>query len=248
MIKKLKLFTAIAAFGLLSPPVIAEEVASDFQTWGQVMANINLGNVTGNENLKNWRLWLEGQGRFGNDSTQFTQSLIRPGIGYAINDKVTIWAGYAWAPTAEPISGRHPYDEHRLWQQVTWNEELSFGKFSWRSRFEQRFFDQMVPDPGPNDVAYRFRQLIKLAIPMPFISPKLSFIVQDEIFIAMNTPHKGWITNGFDQNRGFVGLAWKFNPTVTGEVGYLNQYINRPHNARPDQMIHIVGVNVFLNF
>lgn len=246
MFKKLKLLTVFAAFSLLSVPAIAEDVDTDFQTWGNITAIGNLGNF--NPNLKNWRIWLEGQGRFGNDSTQFTQSLIRPGIGYAITDNVILWAGYAWAPTAEPISGRHPFDEHRIWQQVTWSENLSFGKFSWRSRFEQRFFDHMVPDPGKNDVAYRFRQLIKLAIPLPAISPDLSFVIQDEIFIAMNTPHKGWITNGFDQNRGFVGLAYKFHPSATGEIGYMNQYINRPHNSRPDQMMHIVGVNLFLNF
>ncbi|MCW5598948.1 MAG: DUF2490 domain-containing protein [Nitrosomonas sp.] len=251
MIRKLKLFTAIAAFGLLSSPAIAEDVVEDFQTWGQVMANINLGNVTGNENLKNWRLWLEGQGRFGMDSTQFSQSLIRPGIGYAINDKITVWAGYAWAPTSKPFAnpnGGKNFDEHRLWQQLIYTDNFSFGRFQWRSRFEQRFFDSDIPDPGPNDVAYRFRQLWKFSFPMSFIHEKLSFIIQDELFINLNTPHAGWITRGFDQNRGFVGLGWKFNNTATGEIGYMNQYINRPHTIRPDQMQHIVGVNLFLNF
>ena len=68
MFKKFKIFTAFAAFSMLSAPAIAEDVVTDFQTWGQIMANVNLGNVTGNENLKNWRLWLEGQGRFGRSS------------------------------------------------------------------------------------------------------------------------------------------------------------------------------------
>lgn len=36
MIRKLKLFTAIAAFGLLSPPAIAEDVVEDFQTWAKL--------------------------------------------------------------------------------------------------------------------------------------------------------------------------------------------------------------------
>lgn len=246
MLKKLKYFTVFASLSLLSTPALAEAVDTDFQAWGNITAIGNLGNF--NPKMKNWRIWLEGQGRFGNDVSQFTQALIRPGIGYAITDTVTLWVGYAWAPTAEPISGSRNFNEHRIWQQVTWNENLSFGRFSWRSRFEQRFFDERVPDPGKNDVAYRFRQLIKLAIPMPFISPSLSFVVQDEVFIAMNTPHKGWITNGLDQNRGFAGVAYKFNQMATGEIGYTNQYINRPHNSRPDQMIHIVGVNLFLNF
>lgn len=251
MFKKLKLYTVAVVCSVLSAQVKAEAIEPDYQTWGQIMANINLGNVTGNENLKNWRIWAEGQGRFGNDSTQFSQALIRPGIGYAINDKITIWAGYAWAPTAKPLAnpnGGKNYDEHRLWQQIIYADTYSWGRFQWRSRFEERFFDSDVPEPGPNHVAYRFRQLWKFSFPLSFIHENLSFIVQDELFINMTTAHKGWITKGFDQNRGFVGLGWRFNKVATGEIGYMNQLINRPWSARPDQMMHIVGVNLFLNF
>ncbi|MDV6343952.1 DUF2490 domain-containing protein [Nitrosomonas sp. Is37] len=250
MFKKLKLY-AVAVCSLLSTQVQAEDIVQDFQTWGLIHANVNLGNVTGNENLKNWRLWLEGQGRFGNDSSQFTQAIIRPGIGYAINDKVTIWAGYAWVPNAKPIAnpeGGKNFDENRIWQQIIYADTFSFARFQSRSRFEQRFFDEDIPEPGPNHVAYRFRQLIKFAFPLTFIHENLSFIVQDELFINMATAHKGWITKGFDQNRGFVGLGWKFNKIATGEIGYMNQLINRPHNTRPDQMMHILGVNLFLTF
>lgn len=250
MFKKINKFILWAALGLIfSNQAIAEDTVEDFQTWGNITALGNFGALNpNNPDLKKFRWWLEGQGRFGNDSSQFTQSLIRPGLGYAITDKIIVWAGYAWAPTAQPISGKHPYDEHRLWQQVTWADNFSFGRLSARSRFEQRFFDHMVPDPGPNDVAYRFRQLIKLAIPMPFISPNISFVLADELFIAMNTPHAGWITEGMDQNRAFGGIAYKINQVATAEIGYMNQYINRPHNTRPDQLIHILGVNLFLNF
>jgi hypothetical protein len=253
MFRNLKLHAAAAAaaFGLLSGQVQAEAVVDDFQVWGQIMANINLGNVTGNENLKNWRIWAEGQGRFGMDASQFSQSIIRPGIGYALNDKVTIWAGYAWVPTSKPFAnpnGGKNFDEHRIWQQLIYADSFSWGRFQWRSRFEQRFFDDDVPDPGHNDVGYRFRQLIKFAFPLTQIHENLSFIVQDELFINMNTPQKGWITKGFDQNRGFVGLGWKFNKMANAEIGYMNQLVNRPWSRRPDQMQHILGVNLFLTF
>lgn len=250
MFKKINISILLAALGLLiSNAAVAERVDEDFQTWGNITALGSFAPLNpNNPELKKFRYWIEGQGRFGNDSSQFTQSLIRPGLGYAVTDKLTVWLGYAWAPTAQPLSGAHPYDEHRIWQQALWADNFSFGRLTWRSRFEQRFFDHMVPDPGPNAVAHRFRQLIKLAVPMPFISPNLSFVVQDELFINMTTPHAGWITNGFDQNRGFVGLAYKWNQVATTEIGYMNQYINRPHNLRADQMMHILGVNLFLNF
>lgn len=250
MVKKINIFIIWTAFCLIfSRPAAAETFVEDIQFWGQIAAQGSFGFVNPqNPDLKKFRWWAEGQGRWGNDASQFTQSLVRPGLGYAITDKLVVWAGYAWAPTCEPIQRVGCFNEHRLWQQVTWADNFSFGRLSLRSRFEERFFDHRVPDPGPNDVAYRFRQLVKLAVPLPSIDPNLSFVIQDELFIAMNTAHPGWITNGFDQNRFFTGLAYKFNPVVTAELGYMNQYINRPHAPRPDQMMHIIGANLFLNF
>ena len=249
MFRKIRFITLCVALGLISSsPVAAEALDQDFQVWGNITAQGNFGALNpNNPELKRFKWWAEGQGRFGNDASQFTQSLIRPGLGYAITDKIAAWIGYAWAPTAEPLATR-PFDEHRIWQQVTWADSFSFGRLSARARFEQRFFDNMVPDPGPNDVAHRFRQLVKLAVPMPSISPNLSFVVQDEIFVNMTTPHQGWITSGYDQNRFFTGLAYKINPIATAEIGYMNQHINRPYNLRADQMMHNLVVNLFLNF
>ena len=252
MFKKINKIITLAALGLaFSSSVAADKTVEDFEVWGNVTALGNFGFVNPqNPDLKKFRWWMEGQGRFGNDASQFTQSLVRPGLGYAITDKVVVWAGYAWAPTAEPLSIQHPFNEHRIWQQVTWADNFSFGRLSARSRFEQRFFDHNSPMPGPNDVGHRFRQLVKLAVPMPSVNPNLSFIVQSELFIGMtnidNNP--GFISQGYDQNRAFVGLGYKVNQFATVELGYMNQFINRPHSARPDQMMHNLVANLFLNF
>ncbi len=252
MFKKINKIILLAALGLVfSSPVAAENTVDDFQVWGAVTALGNFGSINpNNPDLKKFRWWMEGQGRFGNDASRFTQSLIRPGLGYAITDKVVVWAGYAWAPTCAPIQVVGCFDEHRIWQQVTWADNFSFGRLSARSRFEERFFNSQAPLPGNNDQAFRFRQLIKLAVPLPSIDPNLSFIVQDELFIAMTTidNNPGFISHGFDQNRGFVGLGYKVNQYANVELGYMNQYINRPHSARPDQMMHNLVANLFLNF
>ena len=252
MFKKLNIFIIWATLGLIfSSPAAADKTVEDFEVWGGVFTQGNFGFVNpNNPDLKKFRWWMEGQGRFGNDATQFTQSLIRPGLGYAITDKIVVWAGYAWAPTAEPLTIAHPFNEHRIWQQVTWADNFSFGRLSARSRLEQRFFDHNAPLPGANDVAHRFRQLVKLAVPMPSIDPNLSFIVQSELFIAMTTidNNPGFISRGYDQNRAFVGLGYKVNQYATVELGYMNQFINRPHSARPDQMMHNLVANLFLNF
>lgn len=253
MFKKLNKFILLAALGLtFSNPAAADATAEDFQVWGGIFSQGNFGFVNpNNPDLKKFRWWMEGQGRFGNDATQFTQSLIRPGVGYALTDKVVAWVGYAWAPTAEPLTLKtgHPFDEQRIWQQVTWADNFSFGRLSTRSRFEQRFFDNDAPLRGGDDVGHRFRQLVKLAVPMPSIDPNLSFIVQSELFIAMNTvDNPAFISRGYDQNRAFVGLGYKLNQYATVEMGYMNQFINRPHSARPDQMMHNFIASLFLNF
>ena len=247
MLRKINRFIVGTALGLvLSSQVVAENMVDDFQFWGNVTALGNFGALNpNNPDLKKWRWWAEGQGRFGQDASQFTQSLIRPGVGYNVTDKLSLWLGYAWAPTAHPLAQGHNYNENRIWQQALWADNFSFGRLTARSRFEERFFD---PNAPTNTVGYRFRQLVKLAVPMPFISPNVSFIIQDELFINMTNATMGFITQGYDQNRFFTGIAYKFNPMVTTELGYMDQHINRPHSARPDQMMHILGANLFLNF
>ena len=253
MFKRVGIFVALVTLSLIfNQPATAGRTVEDFQVWGNITALGNFGFVNpGNPDLKKFRWWMEGQGRFGNDSSQFTQAIIRPGLGYAITDKIIIWAGYAWIPSDEPLVPKSglPFDEHRIWQQVTWADEFSFGKLSLRSRFEQRFFDHNAPVSGSDDVAYRFRQLVKLAIPVAMIDPNLTFIIQNELFIGLNTvSNPGFISRGFDQNRAFVGLGYKVHQNATVELGYMNQFIDRGHNPRPDQMMHNFAVNLFLNF
>jgi|CXWL01.1.fsa_nt_gi hypothetical protein len=246
MFKKINNFIIWTALGLIfSNPAAAESTVDDFQVWGNTTAQGSLALI--NPELKKFRFWMEGQGRFGNDASQFSQGIIRPGVGYSVTDKMSVWLGYAWVPTEQPFT-INSFNENRIWQQALWADNFSFGRLTWRSRFEERFFDHNAPDPGNNNVAYRFRQLIKLAIPLPFISPNFSFVVQDELFINMTTPHQGFITQGFDQNRAFVGAAYRFNPIVTGEIGYMNLLVNRPYNPRPDMMGHVLAINLFLNF
>ena len=70
----------------------------DFRIWGNVTARGNFGYV--DPDLKRWLWWMEGQLRFRDCCTSggsLDQSLIRPGIGYALSDQSTVWIGYARA-------------------------------------------------------------------------------------------------------------------------------------------------------
>ncbi|MFO7579072.1 MAG: DUF2490 domain-containing protein [Nitrosomonas halophila] len=236
--KKTFYLASIAILGLSVIPAHAAGVTEDFQTWGNITAVGNFGAL--NQDWKDFKYWLEGQGRFGNDSSRFSQSLMRLGAGYAINSKTSIWTGFAWAPTSKPFT-QNPFNEYRIWQQLLWNDTFSDAATMLRFRLEERFFDISQSD----DVAFRFRQLAKLTLPIPFAPPAFRFAFTNEVFVHLNNTDQG-LRRGFDQNRAFAGVAYRFNPETTMEVGYMNHYIKKYKQA--DQMQHILSINLYFNF
>ena len=71
--------------------MVQAKTVEDFQTWGNVTATGSLGVI--NPDLQKMKYWLEGQGRFGNDTSQFSQGMLRAGLGYAVAEKVSVWLG-----------------------------------------------------------------------------------------------------------------------------------------------------------
>ena len=234
--------TALLLSGLmLSGPAAAQQFANDltdFQVWGNITATGNFGFANpDNPFLKKLKWWTEGQGRFGDNASHFSQALVRPGLGYQLNNTTSLWAGYAWAPTESPFA-KVPFSEQRVWQQVLWRDKFSFGIVQARSRLEER----MAPQLG-SDVGMRYRQLLKLSVPLSF-APGFSYIVQDEVFVALNTAD--WIPRrGLDNNRFFTGIGYAFTKEITGEIGYMNHYIVR---RGANLMDHILSINLLANF
>lgn len=66
----------------------------------------------------------------------------------------------------------------------------------------------------------------------------------DEMFVHLNTTDWGAM-QGFDQNRGFAGIGYRWQSHILTEIGYLNQYINA---VNTDRMNHILSLNLFLDF
>jgi len=56
------------------------------------------------------------------------------------------------------------------------------------------------------------------------------------------------IRSGLNQNWAFAGVGYRLNKETTVEIGYLNQFINRPQSPRPDQMNHVLAVTMLMNF
>ena len=210
----------------------ADSYKEDLQTWGNITAVTALEKYS--PDLKNVKLWLEAQGRFADDSSEFSQGILRTALGYYFEDNLSFWLGYGWIPN-DPVVAGETFDEHRIWQQLLWTEKLTDGNFMSRTRLEQRF------DERGDDVGWRFRQFFKYYQPTRF-SKKLSWVLWNEVFVDINQPD--WkIDNGFDQNRAFAGLGYQFVKNVRTEFGYINQFVRKPSTS--DVMNHIVSFNLF---
>jgi hypothetical protein len=182
------------------------------------------------------RYWIEGQQRLGDDITRFSQTLLRPGLGYALTENTSIWFGYAWVYTGEPFTSS-PFEEDRIWQQLLWIKTNQYFTFTSRTRTEQRFLEN-----NPK-TAYRIRELIKISAPLKNHA-KLSFVTSDEVFLHKNN-FVGTNSRGFDQNRFFIGCGYKLSPIATTEIGYMNQYIRR--FGVPNFLTNIISINFFLS-
>ena len=220
------LFTAPA------PRAQAGELLEDSQVWAGIISTGTLKPAG-----EKWRFWLEGQGRFGNDMSTLSQGFVRPGVGYAINEHASLWVGYAHIFTDTPFV-RTSADEERVWQQFTWNQPVGAGSFTSRSRLEQRFVDTV------SDTGWRYRHFFKMAYPIKGL-PGISAVAFEEVFVNLNDVDGG-PQAGFDQNRAFAGLGYAFSKVVKTEVGYLNQFIDRPIN--PNRVTHALAITLFLNF
>ncbi len=202
---------------------------------GAWFATFSRGEIGNDDSALRW--WFDGHLRFVDDADGFTQSIVRPGVGYAIDDNVTAWAGYGWIRNVpETVSA---FDEHRLWQQLTWSHTCDWMTTGYRSRLEQRLLE-----PG-DDTGLRFRQLVSWRQPIDCES-RYTFVLWDELFLHLNDTDWG-ARSGFDQNRAFVGFGVKrdADSPCRVEIGYLNQRINR---RGPDNLTnHLLSVNMFYN-
>jgi Protein of unknown function (DUF2490) len=223
---------------LASSPAQAD-VQEDFRIWENATARGNFGFInTNNPDLKRWRWWAEAQIRSRESGKELDQLLLRPGIGYALTDHSTVFVGYAHVSNHTVNTGL--VQENRIWQQYQWSGPTFLGAFTSRSRLEERWQE------NGNDTGVRFRELLKFNWPFSF-HPAASFVLSDEMFVNLVSTDWGPPTSkrGFDQNRGFAGIGYRFTPIILMEVGYLNQYVN---TTPMDRMNHALSINVYLDF
>jgi len=184
-----------------------------------------------------WRFWFDAQIRQRDNGEHLDLGVLRPGIGYALNDQLTVYAGYGWFAT-EP-AGRDEFLEHRPWQQLTWNLPVEGFTLQSRTRLEQRFLENR------SETGHRLREFVKATIPLQ-AENRLFVSLWDEVFFDLNDTDWGQ-RGGFRQNRAFVGLGGFVGEgrRHSWEVGYTNQWIDRRDE---DRLNHVVSVNWFTYF
>lgn len=226
-------FTCLLCWGLWLTCTSQLAVAQTVNDAGLWLAAFGQDDIGSKESQ--WRWWFDGHLRYFDDTDGFAQSIVRPALGRKLTDKLVVWGGYGWIHTS-PIVG-DDFDEHRIWQQLTWTHTRDEWTIVLRPRLEQRLVET------GDDLGWRFRQFVRVQRQLPS-HPRLSLIGWNEFFFHLNDTDWGTRT-GFDQNRVFAGLGIKRDPRsrVRTEVGYLHQNLDLPTAA--DRSHHILSINVY---
>ena len=176
-----------------------------------------------------WGTWTDIHLRTKEDFvSDISQSILRLGLTYYLNDDTKLTAGYAYV-------SHYPADnhkdvtmpEHRPWQQIQWHSKYSKLRLMQWFRLEERFRRKILNDEelaeGYNfnfRLRYNFFSMFSLS-KNRFQPKSLSFVVNDELHINFG---KQIVYNYFDQNRFFLGFAYHVNKHDNLQVGYMNVF------------------------
>ncbi len=178
-----------------------------------------------------WGVILEGQVRRSDFGDESQQLLFRPGMSYQLTQKTKLGFGYAHVKTYPygDFPAIHDFPENRSWQQVIHTEPWLGLDWTHRLRLEQRWIGEMKQDAGGKwDVAnYRYENRLRymLRTTVPLTESKNTYLaLSNEVFYNFGGNVVG---NHFDQNRAFIGIGQKINPTTRLELGFMEQTIQR---------------------
>ena len=240
------LLIGVAAWSLVAgagSEVFGSTLSNDFRLWTPVFLTVGLP--------QNFIGYAEANPRFGDDVSDLNQLILRTALGYKLNDKWSVWQGYAWSTVYDNAVNKDEFTgEHRIYQQLTFKDQYSFLeafpfiKFQSRSRLEERWIDHI------EGTAFRARTMVRLDVPLPMF-PDWSFVTFDEIFFNLNgrMGNKGVIAPeaGFDQNRWFIGFNRQFTKQINMDVGYQMQIVNTRTENLVNQINNILMINFYIN-
>jgi hypothetical protein len=184
-----------------------------------------------------WRYWFDAQARYFDIGSGINQWLVRPGIGYSINDNMNGWVGYARFRTRNAAGD--VADENRYWQQLDWVAgRWNGGRVTMRVRLEQRSIS--VGD----DIGFVARFMAKYTRPVGD-SGRTNLLIGIEPFVDLRDTDWGG-DSGLGQNRVFIGIGRSLSDGIAIEAGYMNQYIWRDNAEDRNNHFGVLNVKVKL--
>lgn len=191
--------------------------------------------ITADGETTRWRYWLDAQARYTDFGSGANQYLVRPGIGYTLNPRTSVWLGYARFRTRNAAGAVS--DENRFWQQLSWFAgRWQCGSVSTRVRLLQRSLST------GDDLGIVLRLQAKYSRP---IGNGRTFVASVEPFFDLRDTDWGGSAR-LSQNRVSLGIGWKQTERLSFEVGYMNQFLFRDNGA--DRSNHLGTVNFRVKF
>jgi hypothetical protein len=198
-----------------------KQIASDNQVW--------LGYLNQTRFSKKWGAWLDLHLRTKEDFfTNFSQSIVRAGLTYYVNDDTKLTAGYAYVTNYPGDNHKNiSQAEHRPWQQIQWHTKYPKLRLMQWFRLEEKFKRKILNDDelaSGYSFNYKLRYNFFAQFPLNkkrFQPHTLSFVVNNEVHINFG---KQIVNNYFDQNRFFLGLAYHVNKHDNLQFGYMNLF------------------------
>lgn len=184
---------------------------------------------------QHFSLYGEYQWRREGPIQHWQQSLARAGVQYHFNRNVSALLGYGYIityPYGDYPAGPHTIPEHRIFEQLSWNDNRGRISLNHRFRLEQRFLGQVDQKADEKEVQRynylnRFRYQLRAQMPInrKAMSDKTWYVAAyDEIFIGFG-PNVN--QNIFDQNRIGLLLGYQLNKTLRLEGGFFNQTVQQ---------------------
>jgi hypothetical protein len=162
------------------------------------------------------------------------QNLFRTALNYHFLPNAFASMGYAFVATYPygNFAVKSVFPEHRIYQQLQYNNGLGIIESVNRFRLEQRFnylpvlqTDSSYKASNKSTYSNRVRYAQRFSIPLKgkkIVDKSFYITCFDELFINFGEQVQ---RNIFDQNRAFAGIGYKLPKLGRIELGYLNQLL-----------------------
>lgn len=191
---------------------------------------------------KNWSVLSDAQVRTREWTQQWSQMLVRSGLSYKVNQRISITGGFAFFKNAQYVNKDLLLkNEYRPWQEFYYQSKLKKITFTQRLRTEERFQQQVINQELSKKYQYIFRLRYRLEAQYPLKSNKIAFLLANEMMV-----NPGYISHRlfFDQNRSFAGINMKLYASTSLQLQYVKIFQWHSNNQVLENQ-DILRVNLF---